>query len=129
MNACFVDTNIFIEIFTRVGKKSNSCKTLLESGKNLVTSSLVISEVEWVLRSFYELPKSDVSRCLEKILMLDIAIDNKSTLQNALHYYKNNSVDWTDCLNMFLMKAEGVTDVYSYDKGFTRFDWIKRLEP
>ncbi len=129
MNACFVDTNIFIEIFTRLGKKSDSCKELLESGKNLATSSLVISEVEWVLRSFYELPKNDVGRCLEKILTLDIAIDNKSTLQNALHYYKNNSVDWTDCLNMFLMKTEGITEVYSYDRGFNKFDWVKRLEP
>lgn len=129
MNACFVDTNIFIEIFTRTGKKSDSCKTLLETGRHLVTSSLVISEVEWVLRSFYELPKKDVIRCLEKILMLDIAIDNKKIALQALQQYKKRPVDWTDCLNMFEMKDQGISEVYSYDKGLKQFDWIKRLEP
>lgn len=129
MNACFVDTNIFIEIFTRIGKKSDLCKTLLETGHNLVTSSLVISEVEWVLRSFYELPKKDVVRCLEKILMIDVDIDNKNIVLQTLQYYKKYSVDWTDCLNMFLAKELNVTEVYSYDKGLKKFDWIKRIEP
>jgi predicted nucleic acid-binding protein len=129
MSACFVDTNIFVEIFTRVGKKSDSCKKLLETRENLVSSILVISEVEWVLRSFYELPKNDVARCLEKILILDIRIDNKNLLISTLQYYKKYSVDWTDCLNMFFMKEAGVTEIYSYDKGFSKFDWIKRLEP
>ncbi|MEK7577748.1 MAG: PIN domain-containing protein [Patescibacteria group bacterium] len=129
MNACFVDTNIFIEIFTRFGKKSDSCKKLLESENNLVTTSLVISEIEWVLRSFYELPKKDVVRCLEKILMLDIDIDNKNIVLHTLQYYKNYLVDWTDCLNMFLMKENNITEVYSYDKGLKNFDWIKRIEP
>lgn len=129
MNVCFVDTNIFIEVFTRLGKKSDACKHLLETAKNLVTSSLVFSEVEWVLRSFYELPKRDVVRCLEKILTLNIEIDNKKTLLSAVQFYKENFVDWTDCFNIFLMKNEGVQTMYSYDKGVQKFDWIKRLEP
>ncbi len=129
MNACFVDTNIFIEIFTRFGKKSDSCKTLLDTGNNLVTTSLVVSEVEWVLRSFYELPKKDVVRCLGKILMLDIDIDHKKILLQVLAFYEEHIVDWTDCLNMFLMKDQDVSDVYSYDKGLNKFGWIKRLEP
>lgn len=129
MNACFVDTNVFIEIFTRFGKKSDACKILLDTGNNLVTTSLVVSEVEWVLRSFYELSKKDVVRCLEKILTLDVDIDYKKTLMQALAFYEGNTVDWTDCFNMFLMKDQDVSDVYSYDKGFNKFDWIKRLEP
>ena len=129
MNACFVDTNIFIEIFTRFGKKSDSCKTLLDTGSNLVTTSLVVSEVEWVLRSFYELPKKNVVRCLEKILMLDIEIDNKKILMQTLAFYEEHMVDWTDCLNMFLMKEDEIYEIYSYDKGLSKFDWIKRIEP
>ena len=129
MNACFVDTNNYIEIFTRFGKKSDSCKTLLDTGSNLVTTSLVVSEVEWVLRSFYELPKKNVVRCLEKILMLDIEIDNKKILMQTLAFYEEHMVDWTDCLNMFLMKEDEIYEIYSYDKGLSKFDWIKRIEP
>ena len=75
------------------------------------------------------IPKKDVILCLEKILRLDVYIDSKKILIQALECYKQNSVDWTDCLNMFLMKEEGVTDVYSYDRGLSKFDWINRLEP
>lgn len=129
MEKCFVDTNIFVEVFTRFGKKSDSCKRLLKTKENLLTSSLIFSEVEWVLRSFYELPKKDVVRCLEKILTLNIDIDNKKILMFALQFYKDNSVDWTDCLSMSSLKNEGVSTVYSYDKGLRKFDWVKRLEP
>lgn len=94
-----------------------------------MTTSLVVSEVESVLQSFYELPKKDVVRCLEKILTLDISIDNKKIVMVALAFYKVNTVDWTDCLNMFSLKDQDVSDVYSYDKGLHKFDWIKRLEP
>ena len=73
--------------------------------------------------------KEIVVRCLKKILTLDIKIDNKKLLMNALNFYEINNVDWTDCLNMFLIKKEKITSVYSYDKGLNKFDWIKRLEP
>ena len=94
-----------------------------------MTTSLVVSEVEWVLRSFYELPKKNVVRCLEKILMLDIEIDNKKILMQTLAFYEEHMVDWTDCLNMFLMKEDEIYEIYSYDKGLSKFDWIKRIEP
>lgn len=129
MEKYFVDTNIFVEVFTRFGKKSDSCKHFLKTKENLTTSSLVFSEVEWVLRSFYELPKKDVVRCLERILTLNIDIDNKKILMFALQFYKGNSVDWTDCFSMSLLKGEGVSTVYSYDKGLRKFDWISRQEP
>jgi len=129
MHSNFVDTNIFIEVFARKGEKSDRSRKLLESGSSLTTSSLVFSEVEWVLRAGYEEKKELVVRCLKKILTLDIEIDNKKLLMNALNFYEANTVDWTDCLNMFFVKENNISKVYSYDKGLHKFDWIKRLEP
>ena len=37
-------------------------------------------------------------------------------------------VEFPFILNMFLMKNQDVSDVYSYDKGLNKFDWVKRLE-
>ncbi|MFH1864212.1 MAG: PIN domain-containing protein [bacterium] len=129
MQSNFVDTNIFIEVFARSGDKSDRSRKLLESSNNLTTSSLVFSEVEWVLRTGYERKKELVVRCLKKILTLDIEIDNKKLLMNTLNFYEMNNVDWTDCLNMFLVKENKISKVYSYDEGLNKFDWIKRLEP
>ena len=125
----FVDTNIFIEIFTRRGQKSDLCKKLVDSDNSLTTNILVFSEVEWVLRSFYEMERDIVTKCLKIILSSKIEIENKNVLINCIDYYKNNNVDWTDCLNMFLVKEMEISKVYSYDKGLNKFNWIKRLEP
>jgi predicted nucleic-acid-binding protein len=129
MQSRFVDTNIFIEIFARKGLKSDKSKLLLKENQDLMTTSLVISEIEWVLRSAYLLDKLTVSRYMKKILASDMAIDNKKLLIDALEYYKSNSADWTDCVNMFLIKNKGVKEAYSYDLGLGKFKWIKRLEP
>ncbi|MBI5620658.1 PIN domain-containing protein [Candidatus Gottesmanbacteria bacterium] len=125
----FVDTNIFVEVFVRFGKKSDRCKVLLKEAKNLQTSSLVFSEIEWVLRSVYELDKGVVVKCLKTVISSNIEIDNKMILIKAIEFYESHPVDWTDCLNMFLMSDDDVREVYSYDKGLSKFDWIQRLEP
>lgn len=129
MDSKFVDTNIFIEVFTRLGKKSDDSKKVIQSEPNLCTNLLVVSEVVWVLDSIYEMKRNLVVSCLKKLLSSDIEIEKKKTLINAVSFYENNNVDWTDCLNMFLLKSEDISTVYSYDKGLNRFNWIKRLEP
>ncbi len=85
--------------------------------------------MEWVMRAGYGIAKQDIVRCMQKILTADIEIDNKKLLITTMNFYEINNVDWTDCLNMFSMKNQDVSDVYSYDKGLNKFDWIKRLEP
>lgn len=125
----FVDTNIFVEIFARSGDKSSRAKKLISQNKDLFTTSLVISEVEWVLRTAYQLDCQGISRYLKKILVADVRIDDKKLLISVLNFYETNNVDWTDCLNMFLIKKAKINQVYSYDRGLNKFDWIKRIEP
>lgn len=129
MKGIFVDTNIFVEMFVRSGKKSERSNRLLKKEDDLCTNSLVISEIEWVLRAGYGVKKEDIVRSIKKILTSGMEIDDKKLLINALNFYEAKNVDWTDCLNMFLLKEEKISDVYSYDKELNKFDWIRRLEP
>jgi predicted nucleic acid-binding protein len=129
MSKALVDTNIFIEIFARKGEKSDRCKRLLETSQGLYTTQLVITEIEWVLRAGYEVGKNVIVRCLKKVLASNIEIENKKLLIKALDFYETKNVDWTDSINMFLAKDMKIGSVYSYDKGLTKFSWIKRLEP
>jgi len=129
MGSKFVDTNIFLEIFTRFGNKSNLSKKLIQSNLSLCSNLLVFSEVVWVLDSFYKMDKNLIVGCLRKILTSKVKIDEKKLLVNAVNFYEVNKVDWTDCLNMFLIKDKKISNVYSYDKGLNKFDWVKRLVP
>ncbi len=129
MGCRFVDTNVFIEVFARKGFKSDKSKKLLKEAKNLMTSGLVISEIEWVLRSAYLLKREDISRYIKNIISSKIIIEDRKVLIEVLEYYSSNNVDWSDCFNMFLIKEQEVGEVYSYDKGLAKFGWVRRLEP
>ena len=129
MQRKFVDTNIFVEIFARSGDKSDNCKKLLIKENTLCTSSLIISELEWVLRYAYKIGRRAISTYLKQVLLSDIEVDNKKVLMNTLNFYEANNVDWTDCLNMFLIKDQKIEALYSYDKGLKIYGWINRLEP
>lgn len=94
-----------------------------------MTTDLVVSKVEWVMRSGYKEDKKTITKCLQQILSSDIEIENKKTLINALNFYELNNIDWTDCLNMFLIKDQKINQVYSYDKCLKVYNWITRLEP
>ena len=129
MGCRFIDTNIFIEVFARSGIKSEKSKILLKKDEGLVTTGLVITEIEWVLRSAYLLDRVVISKYIRNILSSDVFVENKKMLINVLDYYRNNAVDWTDCLNMFWMREEKLNEVYSYDKDLDKYDWIRRFEP
>lgn len=129
MKRKFLDTNIFVEVFARSGDKSDKCKKLLKQESLLCTSSLVLSELEWVLRYAYKMDRTNISIYLKQVLLSDIEIDRKKILMNTLNFYEANNVDWTDCLNLFLIKDQKIREVYSYDKGLKIYDWITRLEP
>jgi len=130
MNTKFVDTNVFIEAYFRQGKYSDNCLKLLKSGDDLFTSWLVVGEFEWVLRSVYELEKTDIIRLISSILNVQsLEISDKKLLAQALKLFENLNLDWTDCLNAALVGGLEIKNVYSYDKDFDKFLGIKRLEP
>jgi predicted nucleic acid-binding protein len=130
MNDSFVDANIFLEVFARSGEKSDRCLALLNSSRSLWTSWLVIAEVEWVLQSGYDLPKGNVVICLKRILILpNLFVEKKEQLLDAVLLYEKGTADWIDCVNAVACRGIECKQIYSYDKHFDRFEWIKRVEP
>lgn len=130
MKTRFVDTNVFLELFVRNGEKSDRCLELLENGEKLWTSAFVLSEIEWVLRSGYDLKREEIVPYLKRIFSLSgLKIENRRLLLLALDYYENSSVDWVDCINALLMKKKGLREIFSYDKHYDKFDWVTRREP
>ncbi len=130
MSTRFIDTNILLETYIREGMKALKCQKLLESDKKLSTSWLIIGEFEWVLRSVYELSRTQVIKLLTSVININgLEIPNKKVLLRALKFFKETNTDWTDCLNAAVMKLEKIKEIYSYDRDFDKIPGIKRLEP
>lgn len=130
MTTRFIDTNIFIESYVREGEKSHKCQELLEAGKHLSTSWLVLGEFEWVLRSVYELSRAEIAKLITSIVNLEgLEIPSKKVIVSALKLFKESNCDWADCLNASMMQSHRQREVYSYDHDFDKFPGLKRLEP
>ncbi|KPJ55635.1 MAG: hypothetical protein AMJ42_06505 [Deltaproteobacteria bacterium DG_8] len=131
----FVDTNVFIRFLTNdVPQKAYACekifKRAIEKKESLFTTELVIAEIIWVLESFYKLKKEEIRNKLEKILNTpNLMCPNKNLILIALTLYTKKDIDFIDAYNALILKEEGISEVYSYDKDYNSINWLTRLEP
>lgn len=131
----FVDTNVFLRyLINDDPEKADACETLFKKAvageEALFTTDLVIAEIVWVLESYYELAKHDVRKMVEQILNTkNLNCINKDLILNALYVYAEKNIDYIDAYNGIILKANGIKEVYSYDKHFNRLGWLKRIEP
>jgi predicted nucleic-acid-binding protein len=127
----FVDTNIFLRYLINddvsisdriedVFKKASSGKILL------ITSSLVIIEIIFVLDSYYDKPKKDIETAVLKIMNTKgLEIKDSDIILDALNYYLHKNIDFVDAYNAFFMKEHSIADILTLDKKhFSRIEWL-----
>jgi len=126
----FVDTNIFIYALTAHPTFGQAAKCILErveNGEEVVTSTLVLCEIAWVLEAMGK--QGDVESTLEKILsyktlkVVESSVDDLLMGANNMAVY---NVDFNDGVNIALMMRLGISEVYSNDKKHLgRLDFLK----
>lgn len=131
----FLDTNIFLRFFL---KENESMFQRLEklfyeiiSGNIIgVSNAMIIAEVVWVLSRSYKWNKEKICDNIEFILSTpNIRFKDKVILVNAISIYKEKNIGFIDAYNYSYMKANGVTEIYSFDRDFDKLKDVKRLEP
>lgn len=117
---CFIDTNIFIYSITNhpeFGKISSRILNRVERGEECITSTMVMSEVAWVLEAMGK--QSDVKPTLEKILSYDslsvISVEPDDLLVGASNMI-TYGIDFNDGVNVSVMSKIGTNRVYSNDR-------------
>jgi len=131
----FIDTNIFLRVLLKDNEGFfKECSKVLNLIRNdeiqAFTSTLVLSEMEWVLRGFYKFEKQKVIEGLEGIIKLkNLKVIDKFNFQLALDIFRKNNVKFIDTLlasNLKIFKKE--VTIISYDKDFDKIG-VKRIEP
>jgi predicted nucleic-acid-binding protein len=131
----FIDSNIFLRYFEREDeqsyRKSERVFSKIVNGNITgISTSLVIAEVVWVLQRFYNWNRKEIYNNIELILKTpNIRFKERSILRSAISLYGDGNIDFIDAYNYFYMKANGVSEIYSFDKDFDRFADIKKIEP
>ena len=128
----FVDTNVFIYSVTghpRFGEDARRILKRIEEGEEVVTSTLVLCEVSWVLEAMGR--QGDIKSTLEKILSfksLEIVGFDADDLLVGASNMALYGVDFNDGLNVAVMTRIGVSEIYSNDlKHLGKIDFLKLI--
>jgi len=131
----FIDTNIFLRVLVKENEETfKECSKILnlvrQNKISVFTSSLVLSEIEWVLESFYNFEKQKVITALESIINLKaLKVVDKFNPRLALEIFQKKNVKFVDALiasNPAIFQKKVI--IVSYDKDFDKIS-IKRAEP
>ena len=99
-----VDTNVLVRFLVRddeaqFEKARKLIKREVASGHRVFVSQLVLLETEWVLRSRFSMPKSQITEAISGLLdAIDVRFADEPAIEEALFIWKENNADFADCL-------------------------------
>ena len=129
-----IDTNVLIRFLTN--DKSSKYKTLysffdsLEKGVFKVELKLIVLfQTAFVLKSYYEVPKENISTSLITLLKFKgIQIKDKKIVMRTLELWQTNNIEIVDCYLIACLENDEQNVIYSYDRDFDKHP-IQRKEP
>lgn len=123
-----LDTNVLVRYLVRddVGQLAAARRLIrncVEKGETLFIPVTVALELEWVLRSNFEVPKSDVVHLLSDLLSAtELAFESEDALEFALRLYADGRADYSDCVHVALAARAGHAPLWTFDKAAARLD-------
>jgi predicted nucleic-acid-binding protein len=99
-----LDTNVLVRYLVRDDQPQfEKARKLIkrESDRNtpVLVSLLVLLETEWVLRSRYELSKSEILAAFSALLdAADLTFEDEPSVEQALYTWNESAADFADCL-------------------------------
>lgn len=131
----FIDTNIFLRYFLKenesVFKRLEKLFYEIISGKITgISNAMIIAEVIWVLDRSYKWNKEKICENVEFILNTpNIRFRERAIIIEAINLFKDKNISFIDAYNYSFIRANGVTEIYSFDRDFDKLKDVKRLEP
>ena len=110
-------------------KRAKNIAIRIAEGEEVATSVIQLSEAANVLSHAFEPQKLSVLlKAMATKENLKIFDCSREEYLAAIEQSEETGVGVNDCLAHVLMLANGITEIYSFDKDFDKFSDIKRLE-
>lgn len=133
----FLDTNVFMRALVRSDDTSFNTSVrllgLIKTGKiKALTSSLVLAEIDFVLKSFYKFSKQEVIEALKSVTSLkNLRIQDGYDSETALTLFEKHNVKFVDALlASHKLILQNKAAIVSYDRDFSRLpcQWLSPAE-
>lgn len=83
----------------------------------------VMLELDWVLRSRYQLAKAEVVRTFHALLAtMELDFQAEEALEQALASYEDGAADFADCLHLALSRKAEALPFLTFDTKVSRLD-------
>lgn len=117
----FVDTNYFLRFLLKDIQDQYliSKQLFLEAAREeveLVTSTTAFFEVYFILKATYSTDKLKLIEALHEVLRLNIELEDRAILFEALGYYQQLKLELEDCYHLAFAKESKVNDFKTFDK-------------
>jgi predicted nucleic-acid-binding protein len=120
-----LDTNVLVRAIVTESEadaatlvQQRDARTLLGSAAELFVPLTVVQELEWVLRSAYDMPAGDVANLFDDLLAVDnITVDRAAVVAEAIRGYRRG-LDFSDALHIALSTTCG--SLASFDSRFVK---------
>ena len=135
MTPACVDTNVILRFLTReppdMAQQALTLFTAVQNGEiSLILEEIVLAEVVWVLRSFYQYSPTEISNILQEFVNFPgIVCEHKASILIALRLFASKNLDFTDAMIAAQMVRKGIDEIYSFDTHFDGLPGINRLVP
>ena len=130
-----VDANILLRFVTADHPEmSPRCRLLFERLQNgeeeVVLPEAALADAVWTLRSHYRWPLPEICAFLGDLLAIEgLHMARKEMVWNALDFFQEGKIDFSDALIAAEMASLGLGEVYSYDRDFDQVAGVVRVEP
>jgi uncharacterized protein len=115
------DTNLLVRYLTEddPAKASAVAALLKKAGQGkikILLPSVVAAELVWVLESFYNMPREQISELVYAILNTPgIDVQDEAIISAAAKLYGLTRIDFVDAWIIEFAKAKGVTKIHTFD--------------
>ena len=116
-----LDTNVLVRYIVQDDKAQTKKATQAIEGLGVDSpafiSCIVLCELNWVLTSFYKVPKKDRIEALQGVLSVAVFdVERHGACLKALKLYDSGVADFSDYLIQQIAAQEGYNTVLSFDK-------------
>jgi predicted nucleic-acid-binding protein len=116
-----IDTNVLIRLLVEDdAAQTRKARLLVEKcaarHETVLVSLPVIVEVEWVLRSRYELTKAEIVSAFRALLAAaEFTLEHESALEEALYFWQDAPTGFVDCLIAAHHRRLGCSGTATFD--------------
>jgi predicted nucleic acid-binding protein len=129
--SAFVDTNVLVRHL--VGDPPDlaaRATAYLRKETGLLVADLIFAETIYVLESFYEVARPEISEAMRALIMMEsVSIVDAPLLLRSLEIYEHDRLDFAESYLVASAESTKIMQVASFDRSIDRVQSIKRIEP